>query len=213
MAEFRTGDCLVSINYKPDFLGRQIQTYQRDALGHPAPWWRCTHAECVIGATKHTVTTFSQTAPVAKSVERDRRWLEIALKEERPPYALFRFKDYSNVVTENFINGMMNYFAKELEASKNVPWYQAWFGGGMYDYGQLPMFWLNYIARKIGIKRHLAWLEIPGAEVCSGAVASGYANGFMADGKPYDTQFDKPTSEVSVSDFAINEMMMRTGVV
>ena len=138
--DIRVGDCILTLAYGGGLLTRAIQFYQRELLRHPAPWWRATHAEVVITIDPDHVITFSQTAPIAKTVLRGRLELGAMLKVDNPRYALLRFKDYANVVTEPFLRGMTGFTDKKLGEHKNW-WNRFW--DGLYDAGALPMYPLN----------------------------------------------------------------------
>jgi hypothetical protein len=199
LADFRIGDTKITLGYGTNVLNRGIRYYQKDMLDHPAPANRSNHWEVVVEVTVTTVKTFSQTAPVAKWVTYDKARLNDALQGDKPRFALFRFHDYSNVVTAPFQKGMLHYFTKKVSASRQRGWRRYW-NYGTYDAGQLLMYPTNWILRRMNYRKHVAWLEKSGANVCSDAAVSGYRHGLRSAGKdPFWMFPGLPSSEVAPS--------------
>ena len=91
MADFRIGDTLIHLGYGTNVLNRGIRYYQKDMLGHSDPANRSVHWEVVVEVAPTTVTTFSQTAPVAKWMTYNKARLNAWLQGDKPSHALFRF--------------------------------------------------------------------------------------------------------------------------
>jgi hypothetical protein len=186
VADFRAGDCLVTLSYGNTILAKGIQYFQRYMLGHDDPAWRSTHTECVLAIGREVIVTGSQTFPKAKRAIHDRAKIQIGLLGDRPKYALFRFRDYSNIVSHPFEKAMQQWWRDKIGQTKGF-WKSLW--GGFYDVGQLLMYPIGWIRRKLGYKGTVAWLEKTKANVCSDAVASSYRAGLTADGKQEDYIF------------------------
>jgi len=209
VADFRVGDCLVTLAYGSSILTKGIQYFQRYMLGHNKPDdlpWRSTHVETVLAVTETRIITGSQTFPKAKHNTYKKSLIRVGMIGDRPRYALFRFHNYSNIVTEPFVRAMVLWWEKKI--GKKVGFLQS-FWGGFYDVGQLLMYPINWIADKLGHKKHIAWLEKTKANVCSDASVSSYRAGLTADGKQEDYIFEGiPSSEVAPSHFWMPESKM-----
>ena len=179
MADFRVGDSLVTLAYGNGLLTMAIQWFQRDVLRHPDPAWRSTHVEVIVAVTTTKVKTFSQTAPKAKWVNRNKALLQNEMNGDKPRYALFRFYGYSHVLSHSFEKAMIKWCQDKVGEGRG--WKGLW--SSIYDVGQLVMYPINWIAHKLGHKKHIAWLEKTKANVCSDAVVTAYRKGFVADGK------------------------------
>ena len=203
MADFRKGDALVSLGYGDGFLTKGIQWFQKEMLEHPNPAWRSTHVEVIVNVGDLNIMTFSQTFPKAKFVMHNRAYIQNHMNGDKPRYAIFRFHDYSNIVTRPFFEAMANW-CKDKDG-EGRGWKGFW--GSIYDVGGLLSYPINWIARKFGHKQHIAWLEKTKANVCSDAVATAYRKGFVADDKQEDYIFDNiPSSEVAPSHFWVSEL-------
>jgi hypothetical protein len=186
MADFRVGDCLTTLAYGNGILTRGIQYFQWYMLRHGDPSWRTTHVEVVLAVSESKVVTGSQTFPKAVHVARNKSKLQVEMLGDRPRYALFRFKDYSNIVTPTFGKAMIEWWRDKI--GERLPFFKRLWGG-LYDVGQLLMYPIGWIRRKLGYKGTVAWLEKTKANVCSDAVASSYRAGLTADGKQEDYIF------------------------
>jgi len=208
MADFRVGDCLISLGYGTNLTTKAIQWFQRDVLRHPEPAWRSTHTEVIIAENSSRIVTFSQTFPKAKFVNHNRAYIQNHMIGDKPRYVIFRFRDYSNIVNRPFVEAMNKWCADKDGEGKG---WKGWWGG-VYDVGQLVMYPVNWVARKLGYTKHIAWLEKTKANVCSDAVASAYRAGLRFSGFNENFIFDGiPSSEVTPSHFWIDEQskMMR----
>jgi len=194
MADFRPGDTLITLSYGSNLLAKGIQFYQRDLLCHPDPAWRSTHAETVLAVNDTKVITGSQTFPIAKYNTYDKAYLQVHLLGDRPKYALFRFRDYSNVVTKTFAMAMAQWW--RIKTGEGKPFYKRWWGG-FYDVGQLLMYPINWVRHKFGAEGVVAWLEKNRA-------------GLTADGKEEDYIFRGiSSSRVAPSHFWMETHLMK----
>lgn len=207
MADFRVGDALVTLSYGNDILAKSIQYFQRYFLRHPDPWWRATHVETILAVNENNIVTGSQTFPQAKHVAYKRSYLQVHMLGDHPKYALFRFKNYSEIVTPIFAQAMIQWWKDKIGESKGF-WKSLW--GGFYDVGQLLMYPINWVAHKAGYTKHLAWLEKTHANVCSDAVASSWRAGLTADSEQEDYVFEGiSSSEVTPSHVCVEHELMR----
>lgn len=180
MADFRVGDCLVTLAYGKNILTKGIQYYQKYLLGHGGLAWRSTHVETVLSVTDSKILTGSQTFPKAKYVTHDKAKLQVGMIGDRPRYALFRFRDYSNVVTKLFVEAMILWWKNKI-GEKLSFFKRLW--GGFYDVGQLLMYPIDWLRNTLGFHGTVAWLEKTKANVCSDAGVSSYRAGLSADNK------------------------------
>jgi hypothetical protein len=207
MAEFRIGDCLITFAYGSGILTKAIQWFQRYMLWHPDPAWRATHAETILAVTETKILTGSQTAPIAKYVTRNKSRVQVEMLGDRPRYGLYRFRDYSNVVTPKFSKAMVEWWKDKIAEKK--PFWKRWWGS-LYDFGQLPMYVINRIRNALGFKGVVAWLEKTKANVCSDAVASAWRAGFTADDKQEDKIFKGiSSSRVAPSHICVAKELFR----
>lgn len=133
MADFRIGDFLASIKWKTDFLGSNIQKFQRYALRHRWPTHLFTHILVIDGISKSMVSVAEQTAPLAlrRWMEKDtlRRWLTA----EKPGYFLYRptflIDPHGKAALQGYIDGRIHREAR-------------------YDAQQWPLYWRNWFAHK-----------------------------------------------------------------
>jgi hypothetical protein len=160
MIDIRPGDWLSSANYHPDFLGKEIQRFQR-VIGLPDPAWRFTHAEVVLYADNDVIKTFSQTFPKAIRNIYSRYDLEKKLVGDKPTRFLHRIKEYDRYATRPALLSMERK-AQEIIDRKPSGWAKVANKLFNYDFLQLPNCWVNLGAHKLGYKGHVNWLEIPG---------------------------------------------------
>ena len=207
MADFRPGDTLITISYGNSPISKAIQFYQCELLGHPDPAWRSTHAETILTVGSQVIVTGSQTFPIAKRVVHNKAKIQVGLLGDRPKYALFRFRDYSNVVSHPFEIAMQRWWKEKI--GDGEPLLKRWWGA-FYDVGQLLMYPINWVRHKLGAKGVVAWLEKTHANVCSDACASSYRAGLTADGKQEDYIFEGiSSSRVAPSHFWVEKVLMR----
>ena len=216
MADFLIGDELMTFGYGRGILTKSIQYYQRDALRHPDPAWRSTHGEKVVltgdmlalayddpfydkiietllpqinldKVRTDTVVTFSQTFPFAKYEYRNKAWLQNQLIGDKPRYALLRYENYEEIVTPEFVFGMLEWIDNKMGEGKS--WLKALWGR-FYDVGGLPMYPINFIRHEIfGFSGTVAWLEKSHANVCTDATASADRAGHVRAGRGEDFIF------------------------
>ena len=166
----RPSDRLSSANYKPDFLGREIQRFQR-VIGLPDPAWRFTHSEVVLTIKNGIVTTFSQTFPRAKYCKYSIEDLTSKLSGDKPTRFLHRIREYDRYATRLALLKMETE-AKDIIDNGPSGWAKFLNKAFNYDVLQLPNYWLNFVAEKLGHQGHINALEIPGGiGVCSDKAA------------------------------------------
>jgi hypothetical protein len=133
MGDFRVGDFLPSVNWNPDFLGKNIQLFQRIALKHPWPTYLFTHLNVIDGLTPSMVSVVDQTAPHARHRWMDRDTLRHNLTKEKPAFSLYRptflIGPHGKAALQGYVDGRI---------ARKAP----------YDAQQLPMYWRNWYAHE-----------------------------------------------------------------
>lgn len=193
---FKPGDWIAWISYKPNFLAKRIQEYQRhQGFKEPAclathaeiVWWaglglwnkdkfvvdydRATAGQKAVLEPYDTVCTFSQTFPSSTPVYYRTDQYAMEFRGKKPGRYLFRLQGYDGIVNAAFIYAMDKKF-NDLLKRKPTGWATpfGWLGVN-YDFLQLANYWLNHL---IPGGHHFNILEMPGGlGVCSDKAAEG----------------------------------------
>ena len=161
-------------------------------MKHPHPCYLYTHVLMVCTVNNQYITCFEQTAPIARLRRFRTKCFYDLCRGDRPRFHVFRCTG-STILDATKVNN-------EIDRILNKTW------RNIYDFLQLPSYWLNYFWKKCGGKKRLNWLDIPGGkEVCSSRVVSILRN---VTGK------QKPckglhTAEIAPSHFGMDRSMDR----